>query len=75
MLTRKKYSLLASLMFGVILSSFGQSALASNSAAFRVNLEVCDSIAVSANGVTSGSNEVIQVEDRASGVTTYFVLD
>lgn len=62
-------------MLGTILSPFGQTALASNSATFKVNLQVIDSISVSVDGRASGSNEVIQIGDRASGVTTYIVLD
>lgn len=62
-------------MFGAILSFFGQTALASSASAIKVTLQVSDSISVSIDGGASGSNEVIQVEDRASGVTTYFILD
>lgn len=71
----KRILILFLLLCGVVLSIFGQTALASDSSAFKVNLQVIDSISVSIDGGASGSNEVIQIVDIYSGVTTYIVLD
>jgi len=75
MMAWQKCTFIVLLMLGAMLSSFEQTALASNSAAFKVNVQVIDSISVSVDGRASGSNEIIQIEDRASGVTTCIVLD
>lgn len=71
----KRILLMFLLLCGVALTIFGQTALASDSSAFKVNLQVIDSISVSIDGGASGSNDVIRMVDSASGVTTYIVLD
>ena len=50
-------------------------AYASDRSNLKVSLAVKDSISISIDGRASGSDRIIQVDDPATGIVTFVVLD